>query len=225
MSGFEQHYHKVYQLPIERLATVFPHLGLVWNDIHRRWLQIKSDRSFLDAFQARQADAISQEFFHETDCIPETDKYQDLERRGFKECYGYSMEATPLAKGWMLNRGKISYSHLAWMLQFEQRGIFWYPNGGYREWHTNHPYDGAIESAGWRIYLVDTEGKSSFNYLDANGALHKVFDKPLYANIFYLPPVELFWHCVASKGNRFSCGFRPLGPAVHTLTKLIEENT
>ena len=150
-------------------------------------------------------------------------KYQNLERQGFQEVYGYSFEARSLSHGWMLNRGKISYAKLAWMIHFEQRGVFWYPKGGYREWHTNHPYDGVVQNAGWRIYLVDTDGESAFHYLDAHGELKTVSDKPLYANIFYLPPVTLFWHSVVSNANRFSCGFRPIGGAVERLTQLIEE--
>ncbi|MEC7987497.1 MAG: hypothetical protein VX278_20190 [Myxococcota bacterium] len=223
MSEAEQHYFKVYQLPIEEVVSVFPHLGLVWNDLHQRWLAIKKDASFLQAFQASQDTPESQVLFRESGMVPDTAKYQRLEQKGFKEVYGYSFEARPLSQGWMLNRGKISYSRLAWMVQFEQRGIFWYPNGGYREWHTNHPYDGKSQNAGWRIYFVDTDGKSAFHYLDTKGKMQIARDKPLFANIFYLPPVKLFWHAVVSNGNRFSCGFRPLGPAVDRLTQMIEE--
>ena len=223
MSEPEHHYYRVYQLPITEVATVFPHLGLVWKDLHRRWQGIKENDAFLQAFHESQRSDASQELYQESSFTPDIDKYLNLERKGFQEVYGYSFEARPLSHGWILNRGKLSYSQLAWMVQFEQRGIFWYPNGGYREWHTNHPYDGEIQHAGWRIYLVDTDGESAFHYLDREGRLQTVYDKPLYANIFYLPPVKLFWHSVVSRSNRFSCGFRPLGSAVDRLTKLIEE--
>jgi len=225
MLGFEKYYHKVYQIPIDVVAQRFPHLGLMWKDARSRWYSFKEGGDYHSLFCEAQSDALSKEMFQESKRAPNIDKYQDLERRGFKACYGDSFQAQVLPNGWMLNRGKISYTRLAWMMQFEQRGIFWYPKGGYREWHTNHPYDGVIESAGWRLYLIDVdgEGESYFNYLDASGRLHRVLDKPLYANVFYLPPVALFWHSVVSNGDRFSCGFRPIGPAVQTLTQLIEE--
>lgn len=94
-------------------------------------------------------------------------------------------------------------------------GSFYYPPGGYREWHTN-----ADKAAGWRMYYVrvSEEGKSWFHYINpTTDQLVQVPDKDDHFHLFYLTDLEqvktgtrpeFFWHNVVSHTHRRSLGFR-----------------
>ncbi|MHA1682286.1 MAG: hypothetical protein ACTSUE_15220 [Promethearchaeota archaeon] len=85
-------------------------------------------------------------------------------------------------------------------------GLFYYPPGGYAEWHTNR-YD----IIGWRFYYVRTKepGKSWFRYKHAmNETVHLAPDGEEHYNMFYLEEDadNLVWHSVYSDTDRFSIG-------------------
>lgn len=86
--------------------------------------------------------------------------------------------------------------------------LLYYPVNGYMTWHTNSNFPGE------RIYLVFSEtGESYFKYLDSNSnEVIKMKDNIGWSmNRFFIPTLpEHFWHCVCSKTNRISVGFRVL---------------
>ena len=197
---------RVHQVSFSILFSSFPELQAIWSPLHQKWKHLCSNSDWATRF-AESQDEVQRELFEETQFVPDVEKYQRLEQLGHEE-----REAVELGTGWFVNRGKIAYPRLAWLPSFEQRGVFWYPKGGYREWHSNFPYSEDTDRAGWRIYLVDVEeeGKSGFQYLDEEGRCTSLADKKGYANIFWLPHDRFFWHAVFSHTNRFSCGFHPL---------------
>lgn len=81
-----------------------------------------------------------------------------------------------------------------------------YPTGGYMNWHTNSDFPGE------RIYLAYSEsGHSYFKYFDKDtNKIVEVKDNVGWSiNRFMIPKLpEKFWHCVYSKTNRISIGFR-----------------
>lgn len=86
-------------------------------------------------------------------------------------------------------------------------GMFYYPPGGYAEWHTNRG-----DSIGWRLYYIRTSEarKSWFRYKPPGE--DKIYLEPdgrEQYNIFYLDnhPDKLMWHSVYSDTHRFSIGF------------------
>lgn len=97
----------------------------------------------------------------------------------------------------------------------ELSGCFYYPPGGFREWHSNARHD-----QGWRMYYcqVSEPGKSSFQYLDpTNGQVQRLMDRDDHFNLFYVTGAEevargrrpdYFWHSVQSQTHRASLGMR-----------------
>jgi hypothetical protein len=87
-----------------------------------------------------------------------------------------------------------------------QRGDFYYPNGGYREWHSNQ-YD----PHGWRLYIVHTvpSGCASFQYVDPHTKTrHQCVDFDGCMRLFRIGSGEdLLWHSIISDGQRWSLGF------------------
>ena len=86
------------------------------------------------------------------------------------------------------------------------RGNYYYPKGGYREWHTNQ-YD----PLGWRLYFVhiDQSECATFNYIDpVSKARHQCTDTDGMMRLFYVGSGDsLLWHSIVSDGNRWSLGF------------------
>ena len=210
----------VHQIPFSVLFSAFPELHFIWHSNYQQWRSVSSKEDWKSRFTASQ-DSVQQTLFHETQCVPDMERYQKIERLGQEEYY-----SEPLGEGWFLNRGKISYPKLAWLSLFEQRGVFWYPNGGFREWHSNYPYNTKTDVSGWRIYLVDVEeeGKSGFQALSPTGQLVHYPDRKGYANVFWLPRERFFWHAIFSKTDRFSCGFRPLPHVSRAVSEMVEKN-
>jgi hypothetical protein len=96
----------------------------------------------------------------------------------------------------------------------EVRGLFWYPKGGFREWHTNE-----YTRQGWRLYLVyaDEDEKSWFSFKHPEtGKLHIQPDRTGYINIFKVTKDPPFWHNVYSQTNRISLG-------IHVTDEFIEK--
>lgn len=116
---------------------------------------------------------------------------------------------------WMWKRGKWTrptqqtggiYSEIARLLsdllksKVTIRGVFYYPPGGYRVWHSNR-----IDPPGLRFYIIGGNG-GAFHYLD-NGAVKTVKDVNGSINIFRVSQTDPFYHSVTSEGDRWSLGF------------------
>ena len=87
-------------------------------------------------------------------------------------------------------------------------GQFFYPPGGFREWHTN-VYDG-LNTHTWRGYIVlcDKDGQSALNVMNGDRMVHCA-DKTGIIRFFKVGgPSDPLWHSVESNCNRFSLGFR-----------------
>lgn len=91
-------------------------------------------------------------------------------------------------------------------LSCRSSGFFWYPYGGYCGWHTNN------NSEGERIYLVwaQDEGKSFFRYQDPETKeIITSWDKKGWQlKRFTISKEKTLWHCVGSRTNRISMGFK-----------------
>lgn len=211
---------RIHQIPLRTLFASFPELRHIWNPLHRKWQHLCQNPQWTQIFSKSQ-DAEQRKYFFDTQSVPDMEHYQRLELLNEGQ-----IEAKELIDGWILNRGKIAYPKLVWSSSFEQRGVFWYPKGGFREWHSNFPYNEQTDKAGWRIYLVDVveEGKSGFQYLNREGEVVHCADRKGHANIFWLPEDRFFWHSVFSHTDRFSCGFLPFPHISHLLTDFVCSN-
>lgn len=86
------------------------------------------------------------------------------------------------------------------------QGDYWYPRGGFRDWHTNK-YD----ASGWRLYIVDVDAPEQSYFRVKNpttGKLETLWDRPGTFNFFRIDPENVLWHCIgAPHANRWSKGF------------------
>ena len=84
-------------------------------------------------------------------------------------------------------------------------GNFYYPYEGYMGWHTN------CNKPNKRLYITyaSEDKKSFFRYLK-NGEIITCYDnKGITIREFDIPnPPDYFWHCVGSKCDRYSFGFK-----------------
>ena len=121
------------------------------------------------------------------------------------------LQTRPLDDKWLLNRGKIAFPDFEQTENFNMQGIFWYPNQGYREWHSNYDYKAFMPSLEVRMYFLDVlePEKSHFYYLDKDNCLQAIPDKPNMVNVFFFPAFQKFWHSVVSHTDRFSMGMAP----------------
>ena len=101
---------------------------------------------------------------------------------------------------------------------WESRGLFYYPPGGCREWHTNER-----DPPGWRLYVSYTQGTSHFHYVDdhrragdGDGAVVSQKERGALVRMFRVQDGSassgpVLWHAVSaspSGGRRWSVGFR-----------------
>jgi hypothetical protein len=85
------------------------------------------------------------------------------------------------------------------------QGDFWYPKGGFREWHTN-----MFDKPGWRLYIVDVDepNRSYFRIRSPiTGQIITQWDEPGTFNFFHIDPEQPMWHCIGSDTNRWSKGY------------------
>ncbi len=86
------------------------------------------------------------------------------------------------------------------------QGDYWYPPGGFRDWHTNK-YD----ATGWRLYIVDVDlpARSYFRIKNPRTQqIETLWDQPGTLNFFHINPDHLLWHCIGvGQANRWSKGF------------------
>lgn len=85
-------------------------------------------------------------------------------------------------------------------------GIFYYPPGSFREWHTNS------NTPGYRLYYINAlePNKSFLNFIHPiSGEIISVPDRKECINLFMIPePDEYFWHNITSETHRISVGIR-----------------
>ena len=209
----QQLYFQVFQLPVQRVLTAFPELAPHWHELRKLWRTRRTDSYFLRCFAENAASPVAQELFTESSQVPDLEKYTALERDGLRAYFPDSpyVESRFLERSWILNRGKIAHYHLPSTDNFQAQGVFWYPNQGYREWHSNYDYENDQPSTEFRMYMIDVEEEdaSFFYYLDQFGQLQRLADKAAVVNLFLFPAKQKFWHSVVSHTNRFSLGFRP----------------
>ena len=116
--------------------------------------------------------------------------------------------------GWRLSDGKLNRTgnietgarNEFDSLNVRPRGCFYYPQGAFKEWHTN------ANQPGWRGYCVsiDQTEKSSFVYIEPKTKkVVELNDKNMHVNLFKVPENMnmQIWHAVRSDCNRVSLGF------------------
>lgn len=116
--------------------------------------------------------------------------------------------------GWKLSDGKLNRTgniDISAKKEFDSlnvrpRGCFYYPQGAFKEWHTN------ANQPGWRGYCVsiDQAEKSSFIYIEPKTRkVVELTDKNMHVNMFKVPENTnmQIWHAVKSDCNRVSLGF------------------
>lgn len=91
-------------------------------------------------------------------------------------------------------------------VECKQSGFFWYPINSYCGWHTNNNAEGE------RIYFTwaQEDNKSFFRYQDdETGEIITKWDKKGWkVNRFMVSRETPCWHCVGSRTNRISIGFK-----------------
>jgi len=85
-----------------------------------------------------------------------------------------------------------------------QTGKFYYPPGGFMNWHTNSSHEG------YRIYATycKESNKSFFRYA-IDGKIYTEWEQAGWnCRLFEVRKDKLYWHCVWSDTDRYSFGFR-----------------
>jgi hypothetical protein len=104
-------------------------------------------------------------------------------------------------------------------LDNHQRGNFYYPPQGYREWHTNQ-----FDVHGWRLYVVHTvpDGCAQFNYVDPQtGEVKTCIDSSGCLRLFKVGSGDQkLWHSIVSEGDRWSLGYVINEETANTLIEL-----
>ncbi|KZR84576.1 MULTISPECIES: DUF6817 domain-containing protein [Prochlorococcus] len=206
----------VYQLPIKFLVAYHPCLPLFYYKRLNNVINSVDSRQRLVA--KKYISSIKAQNPHIENWWKDLNQSPKLNQEKYllKEIYDHPSsldEISPLNQ-WRLHDGKLNLFKPATKSSssdFEQlgirpRGCFYYPPGGFKEWHTNS------EQPGWRGYLVgiDKPGMSEFIYENHNtNELVIVNDAHMNVNLFCVPkePSPQVWHAVRSYCNRFSLGF------------------
>ena len=119
--------------------------------------------------------------------------------------------------------GRASIEASGW----DSRGLFFYPPGGCREWHTNER-----DPSGWRLYVSYTKGTSHFHFVDdsintvvsqkeQSGALVRMF-RVSDGVTEGMPPV--LWHAISAApdgSKRWSVGFRLRDEQARTILRRV----
>lgn len=97
-------------------------------------------------------------------------------------------------------------------MPIEITGTFYYPPGGFKEWHTNKTSANVPDWRIYFIYLTDPDTESYFCYINPmTGKFHRMRDKHMSFNMFYLNDKQerLLWHSVKCvTGGRVSFGLK-----------------
>lgn len=138
-----------------------------------------------------------------------------------------------LKKNWVQNSGTLIHRYIKVLSSkyvneyknyiLDIKGLFYYPPGGFREWHTNMHDD-----TSWRLYYIHTteSNKSWFRYVPRGTSETVVLsDKTGHFNMFKLrkEKKDLVWHSVYSDTHRFSVGFKISPLYAYIVAKRYEE--
>jgi len=106
-------------------------------------------------------------------------------------------------------------------------GYFYYPNKGFREWHTNDINVDDGRSYDWRVYLVyaNKDGESGTRTRNLPSKKFSTYkDKRYHMNIFKLGKYDRWWHCIYSKCDRVSLGLHLSDNDMKKLFQMINSN-
>jgi hypothetical protein len=214
----------VYQVPIKEITDRFPILNELWT--HYKGMCNFGTESKIQTLALNgviEKIPYLSKMRDEVMSYPDKQKYDKFEQNEMYENILQQPVVIPFNDVWRLKNGK--YQHLINNLCFpryhwdtdkleslhniglEPRGNFYYPPGGFREWHSNRTH-----GKGFRMYFIacEKDGKSGLNYLDnRDNKVKTLFDKNEHANIFYVNDNkdEAFFHSIFSDTDRFSLGF------------------
>ncbi|MEM7407745.1 MAG: hypothetical protein AAF458_20815 [Pseudomonadota bacterium] len=89
-------------------------------------------------------------------------------------------------------------------------GYFYYPPGGFKEWHTDYEDPPEEPEKRWRVYMIKTtkDNKSWFQYFDTKNRIRKIMDRNGYLNVFHLTETPPLWHAVYSNTHRWCIGIK-----------------
>lgn len=191
---------RVWQIP----AALVPELAELIAEFEKESVVIPS----LDFYSRFKSDRQAQFFQHSVMEPPQKKALYSHYEQNKREMQSYDDK-------WFVSLGKLVHRHFrdqnvrdAWFHKLSGiriSGNFYYPPGGFREWHTNKD-----DEPGWRVYYVRvTEpNKSWFNYVDPiTNTMYSVVDRDGYFNLFDLNSEDgLLWHSVYSDTHRFSLG-------------------
>jgi cbb3-type cytochrome oxidase subunit 3 len=178
-----------------------------WKEVYKQFKQLQTKPSKLHVFTPDEQDKSIASKSH-----PEPSSVIDNREKQAKK----SGTSTDVSEDWYWMGGKWArkldnskYEGIRVLLSqiFNSpvtiRGIFYYPPGGYREWHSNR-YD----PPGTRLYLIGKgDGESAF-YYHHKYTVHKVMDNDGTVNIFKVSDTVPFYHSVQSDtADRWSLGF------------------
>jgi len=218
-------YEKQKDLPDEALYGRYERATILANDPGYEHIHMTgygknyNTTSFLDKFDITPKKELSTELspFHMTTPYYDASwkvpyRYKHSRASGSISSKGCMLCCTdhPIAR-YMAEIYKSIYGNLKYT---EVRGLFWYPKGGFREWHTNEH-----TRLGWRLYLVyaDEDEKSWFSFKHPQtGKLHTMPDRSGYINVFKITKDPPVWHNIYSQTNRISLG-------IHVTDEFIEK--
>jgi hypothetical protein len=214
----------VYQVPIKEITNRIPILQELWADYKGMCSYgTQSGKQTSGLNKVIESVPYLKDMREEVMNYPDKEKYDRFEQT---EIFGKPENlpvVIPFNNVWHIKNGKYQHSlnglcfpryhwdnqklRMLENINIEPRGNFYYPPGGFREWHSNRTH-----GAGYRMYFVacDNDNQSGLNYVDpVTDKVNTHYDKNEHANIFYVTDSksEAFFHAVFSDTNRFSLGF------------------
>ena len=235
-------------------ATEHQYYAKLWAEQQtaaKRILNVKGFQDYVDSspeLKKMQADSYAppdKEFYDRFTLVtPNTETGDRTLVRGVNAALGMSMNDGVVAMGRQHRVAKSSAIYgidkdLAEAIDrpdgMNNSGNYYYPPGGFREWHTNKCQQGGADkhnftfgttdpaytssqdcgkarsTGGWRGYMVyaEEEGKSWMSVIDGSGGFRTLMDRSGYVSLFYLPGgEENSWHTIVSQTHRWSIGFR-----------------
>ena len=168
---------------------------------------------------------------------------QEVEALG-RTCYGKPpvdfefnrRAAVAVTDEWILHLGRLTFNvqranrlKLFWKIKevfgddARMSGFFYYPPGGFKEWHTDFEEPQMDPEKHWRIYLIKAaeDEASWFQYVDpVSGEIERVYDYDGHLNFFNLIEEKPLQHSVISNTHRYSLGIKLGDQAIARLLDL-----
>lgn len=188
----------------------------------------------LHQISANSTDITDDEFYFLHRYEMEGSHKKSIKRRsGFIKKPPKKMRIRGEKKEWIQSNGYFVMKDLMWgrklftkfweSHQILVTGYFYYPPGGFREWHTNEN-----DVVGWRLYYVKREepNRSWFLWKDpVTGKTHRENDCNDCYNMFKVKSRQdgVLWHSVYSDTHRFSIGINIPESFASKITQRLEE--